>query len=344
LKLERYAGNPILSPTAGSDWEGLVTCNPGAWYEPDEGLVYVLYRAAGEDPAHRIHFGLAVSSDGLRFDRASDRPVFSPSADNWDGGCVEDPRIVKFGAWYFVTYASRPFPPGQYWRPDDAGARLPEGMAPEFPWLLRENATSTGLAMTKDFRSWIRAGRITDPRVDDRDVILFPEKIDGRFAMLHRPMNWTGPEYGTEYPAIWIAFSDDLLDWSDSRLLVRADLAWENNKIGGNTPPIKTKYGWLTLYHAVGADRHYRIGALVLDLDDPTRVLGRTIHWILQPEEWYETSGFYPGCVFPCGTVVIGDTLYVYYGGADKYIGVATCSVEKLVRTALMCGMADPDG
>jgi len=281
---------------------------------------------------------LAVSKDGVHFERVSDRPVFSPSEDNWDAGCVEDPRIVKFDEWYAVTYASRPFPPGQYWKPENQGPWRPSAPCEHFPWILRENATSTGLAFTRDFRTWIRAGRITSPRADDRDVILFPEKIGGQYVLLHRPMNWVGPRYGTEHPAIWIAFSDDLLCWSDSRLLAKAELAWENNKIGGNTPPIRTEYGWLTLYHAVGADSHYRLGALLLDLDDPPRILGRTPHWILQPEEWYEIEGFYRGCVFPCGAVVIEDTLFVYYGAADRYVGLATCSVRELVEYTLSCG------
>lgn len=337
MRLTRYADNPILSPQTGSDWEGLATCNPGAWYEPDENRVYLLYRAAGEDPAHRIHFGLAVSSDGLRFERVSNRPVFSPSEDNWDAGCVEDARIVKMGEWYYVTYASRPFPPGQYWLPESPGALAPAGISDDFPWMLRANATSTGLAITRDFRTWVRAGRMTDPMVDDRDVIVFPEKIGGRYAMLHRPMNWVGPRYGTEFPAMWIAFSDDLLCWSESVLLAKAERPWENNKIGGNTPPIRTDAGWLTLYHAVGADRHYRLGAMLLDLDDPTKVVGRSCRWILQPEEWYEIEGFYRGCVFPCGKVVIGDTLYVYYGAADKYVGVATCRLEELLNSVLSC-------
>ncbi len=338
MRLDRFAGNPIIEPIPGSDWEGLVTCNPGAWYEPEQGIVYMLYRAAGNDPAHRIHFGLAVSRDGLRFERFSSAPVLSPSADNWDAGCVEDARIVKMGGWYFVTYASRPFPPGQYWKPENAGPWKPADPAPEFPWILRENATSTGLALTRDFCSWIRAGRMTDPTVDDRDVILFPEKIGGRFAMLHRPMSWVGPAYGTEHPAIWISFSDDLLQWSESKLLATAELAWENRKIGGNTPPIRTDAGWLILYHAVGADSHYRLGAMLLDLDDPTCVIARTRDWILQPEEWYELEGYYAGCVFPCGKVVIGDTLHVYYGGADKYVGAATCSVQQLLDYLLDCG------
>ena len=120
-------------------------------------------------------------------------------------------------------------------------------------------------------------------------------------------------------------------NWGESRLLIKAELGWENKKIGGNTPPIRTRDGWLTLYHAVGSDGHYRLGALLLDLNDPSRVIGRSRDWLLQPEEWYELNGYYPGVCFPCGKVIIDGTLFVYYGGADKYIGLATCQLEELL-------------
>ncbi len=337
MKLQRYIGNPILSPNPKNAWESLVTTNPGAWYDEKEGLVWMLYRAAGNDSEHRIHFGLAMSQDGMNFERLSDQPVFSPSLDGPDAGCVEDPRIIKIGDWYYVTYAARPFPPGQYWlAPENRAHKLAE-LPGEFPWMLRENSTWTGLALTQDFRTWLRAGRLTDPRVDDRDVILFPEKINGRFWMLHRPMNWVGPEYGTDYPAMWISSSDDLLSWSESKLLAKAEFGWENQKIGGNTPPIRTEKGWLTLYHAVGTDHHYRLGALLLDLENPAIIRARSSDWLLQPEEWYETDGPYPGVCFPCGKVVIDGTLFVYYGGADKYIGLAMCNLEELLTSMFGC-------
>ena len=177
--------------------------------------------------------------------------------------------------------------------------------------------------MAKDFRTWIRAGRMTDPAVDDRDVILFPEKVGGRYVLTHRPMTWVGEEYGTEHPAMWISTSDDVLCWGDSKLLAEAEFEWESKKIGGNTPPVKTEHGWLTIYHAVGADAHYRLGAMLLDLDDPATVRYRTRDWLMQPEEEYEFEGYYRGCVFPCGKVVIDGTLFVYYGAADRHVGVA---------------------
>lgn len=335
MKLTKFAGNPILSPNPDNAWESLVTTNPGAWYDADRGVVNMLYRAAGHDPEHIIRFGLATSIDGYHFTRASDRPVFGPSRDGFDAGCVEDPRIVRFGDWYYVTYAARFFPPGQYWLDDQRPYRRPQ-CPPEFPWIMRENQTCTGLAMTRDFHTWFRAGRMTDPTVDDRDVILFPERIDGRFARLHRPMTWTGPEYGTDYPAIWISFSEDLLHWEDSRLLAKARHGWER-KIGGNEPPTRTDAGWLVLYHGVGPDRYYRLGAMLLDLAEPWRVTHRLRDWILQPEHDFETHGCYAGggVVFPCGKVIIDETLYVYYGAADKHVGVATCRVSELLDNLL---------
>jgi predicted GH43/DUF377 family glycosyl hydrolase len=336
VKLRRYKGNPILAPNPANEWESLVTTNPGAWYDEEEGRVYLLYRAAGADPEHRIYLGLAVSEDGYRFQRASDKPVFGPSIDGFDAGCVEDPRIVKMGEAYYITYASRPFPPGEYWRSDEERSYRPPVCPPDYPKVLQENLTSTGLALTRDLRHYIRAGRLTDPMVDDRDVILFPEKVNGKYVLMHRPMSWVGPEYGTEHPAMWISTGDDLLDWSESQLLATARYDWEH-KIGGNTPPIRTEHGWLTLYHAVGSDLLYRLGAMLLDLEDPAKVLHRTPDWLIQPEEDYELQGYYNGVIFPCGKVVIDGTLFVYYGGADKYVGLATCSLEELLDHLLSC-------
>lgn len=335
MKLKRYEKNPIVSPNPNHPWESLVTTNPGAWYDEQEHRVMLLYRAAGNDAEHIVHLALATSEDGYSFDRF-DKPVLSPSRDGFDAGCVEDPRIVRFGEHFFITYASRCFPPGEYWRNGEARFKPPV-CPPDFPWALRENATSSGLLISKDFTSYIRAGRMTDPTIDDRNVILFPEKIGGRYAMLHRPMDWVGPQYGTDRPAIWIATGTDILAMRDNRLLAEAKYDWEYFKIGANTPPLKTEHGWLILYHAVGEDRHYRLGAMLLDLADPTRVLHRTPDWILQPEEPYELEGPYEGCVFPCGKVVIDGTLFVYYGAADKHVALATCSLDALVSHLRTC-------
>lgn len=330
MKLTKYKNNPILSPIATNTWESLSVCNPGAWYE--DGIFYLLYRAAGDDDDHVIHFGLATSEDGFNFTRYSNQPVFSPSSDGPDAGCVEDPRIVKFEDYYYITYAYRAFPPGKYWlNPSNEANKAPHI---KYPKSINENLTQTGLAITKDFKHYKRLGRITKATVDDRDVILFPEKIKGKFAMLHRPKEWIGEEYGTQYPAIWISFSEDLMTWSNSQLLTKGEEEWER-KIGGSTPPLKTDQGWLTLYHGVDDNGIYRTGALLLDLGDPTKILGRTKDYILEPEYDYEMKGLYNGVAFPTGNMIIGETLYVYYGGADQYCCVATAPIKELIEFIL---------
>ncbi|MDR2003149.1 MAG: glycosidase [Prevotella sp.] len=333
MMLKKYDKNPVLMPNPANDWESLVVCNPGVWYE--NGTFYMLYRAAGNDAEHVIRLGLAISKNGYDFERASSEPVFSPSADGPDSGCVEDPRIVKFDDDYYITYAFRPYPPGQYWKFAHDVVLRPEA-GENTPLFLKENMGNSGLAVTKDFLHYKKLGRITESILDDRDVILFPEKIKGRYVLMHRPKQYTGEEYKVKYPSIWLKFSDDLLNWTskESYLLISGrENSWEE-KIGGSTPPLKTKDGWLVLYHGVehGGQGYYRVGALLLDLEDPLKIIGRTKDYILEPETEFETKGHYNGCVFPTGNVIIGDTLYVYYGAADRYVCVATCNVDELIQ------------
>ncbi|UZO80938.1 glycosidase [Aquimarina sp. ERC-38] len=332
IQLKKYENNPVLSPNPDNDWENLVVCNPGVWYE--NGKFSMLYRAAGNDEEHYIHFGLAESTDGINFNRVSNDPVFSPSIDGPDMGGVEDPRIVKFDDEFYITYAYRPFPPGQYWKFEHDVILLPES-GEDTPQVYKNNIANSGMAISKDLKTFKRLGRITTSNLDDRDVILFPEKINGKFAMLHRPKEWIGEGYGCTEPSIWIRFTDDLMVWEEeSKLLLtgRKD-SWEE-KIGGSTPPLKTKDGWLVIYHGVekGGLGYYRVGAALLDLNDPTKVIGRLEEHIMEPEHDYEIEGYYKGCVFPTGNMIIDDTLYVYYGAADKYVGLATCNVIELLN------------
>jgi len=337
MKLKRYAENPILSPLPDHPWEDLAVFNPAAWYDEAKREVLLLYRAAESHPEYKCYFGLAVSQDGCHFRRVSDQPAFSPSGEGFDGATVQDPRMVKMGDYFYVTYACRHFPFGQFWVPEDKKLyRRPE-CPPEFPRYLRRNATLTGLLITKDFKTWIRAGSLTDPLLDDRDVVLFPEKVGGQYVMLHRPLEWVGPAYGTDQACAWISRADDLLGFRESRLLIKNKYPWEANKLGVNTPPIKTPHGWLAIYHAVGPDKFYRLGALLLDLEDPGQVRHRTPDWLLEPQEYYELEGYYRGVCFPCGAVLIDGTLFVYYGGADKYCALATCSLDELLDHLLGC-------
>ncbi len=332
MKLEKYEGNPVLSPEPGSSWESLVCCNPGVIHDGKKFIM--LYRAAGNDREHVIRFGLAESEDGFHFRRVSSAPAFCPSADGFDSGCVEDPRIVRFGDSFYITYAYRPMAPGQYWTfPHDVVLKPQcDSFAPK-AWA--ENLGNSALAVTRDFKSFRRLGRLTSPVLDDRDVILFPEKIGGKFVMLHRPKEFVGQKYGVEYPSIWLKFSSDLLDWEDkpSHLLMTGRSGTWEEKIGGGAPPLLTDRGWLMIYHGVssGGTGEYSAGAVLLDRDNPLKIIARTPEPILVPEFRFETDGYYSGIVFPTGNVVVGGRLYVYYGAADKYVGVATCPLDSLL-------------
>ncbi|MCL2425251.1 MAG: hypothetical protein FWD05_02825 [Oscillospiraceae bacterium] len=333
MKLQKYEGNPIVSPNEANEWESLVTTNPGAWYDEDTGEFILLYRVAGKDAEHRINIALATSKDGFNFERKSKQPLFPTYEGGWDCGAIEDPRIVKYGEYYFITYATVPYFPGRYWE-NTTGPRNSPDVSEDAPFILRHNQTRTGLAITKDFKTIYRPGSLTDSTVDDRDVILFPEKVNGKFVLLHRPMQWVGEQYGTEHPAMWISYCDDLLEHKVPTMLAKAEYEWED-KIGGSTPPLKTEHGWFVIYHAVGQDKIYRVGVMMLDLENPSRVTHRVPTPIMEPEHDYEMEGIYKGICFPCGNVVKDDRLYVYYGGADQYVGVATCSFSEMIDYVL---------
>ncbi|WP_428387673.1 glycoside hydrolase family 130 protein [Mucisphaera sp.] len=336
-RLVRHSDKPILSPDPTNAWEAAVATNPGVVLDEASGEVIMLYRAAGYEPEHRVYLGMARSHDGgFTFTRESEKPVFGPSVDGPDAGCVEDPRIIRMGDWYYITYASRPTPPGHYWiKPPENRPWFGPQYPDHAPASLRDNLTTTHLAMTQDFTSFLRLGALSDPAIDDRDVIIFPEKIAGRYWMLQRPMSYTGESYGTDKPTIWISSGDDLLSMEAPELLMTRRYDWEG-KIGGNTPPIKTEQGWLHLYHGVSPeDGYYRLGAILMDLDNPARVTHRTPQWLLQPELDWELEGYYPGVVFPCGSLILNDLLMVYYGGGDRHVGLATCPIDDLISYLL---------
>jgi predicted GH43/DUF377 family glycosyl hydrolase len=325
---------PILSPDPARAWESLVTTNPAAWHDEATGETLLLYRAAGDDAEHRVHLALARSRDGRTFVRDPGGPSASPIPLTPDGGCLEDPRIIKVGDWYYVTVASRPFPPGKYWDEKALAARPHLKFPGHFPAALRQNLTSTHLFLTQDFREWIRAGRLTDPSLDERDVVIFPETVAGKWVTLHRPMQWHGKGFPNDQPAIWIAATDDLLGWKQLHLLAKAEFDWER-KVGANNPPLRTPHGWLQIYHAVGEDRHYRLGALLLDLDNPFKVTHRTRRPIFEPQATWETQGLYNGVCFPCGHAVIGGVYHLYYGGGDVVCGLATAPLDALIDSLL---------
>ena len=200
--------------------------------------------------------------------------------------------------------------------------------------------TRIGLArVSRDLRRFERLGIITPYDADERDTVLFPERIAGEYAALHRPSNWIGPEYGCERPGIWFAYLDGLPGRMHGHRLVMAPREpWESYKIGPGTPPIKTEAGWLLIYHGVDGDRVYRSGAALLDLEEPWRVIARTREPILEPQEPYELEGDMPRVVFPEGAVVLGDELIVFYGAADKVCCAARAPLGALLEWLLAQG------
>ena len=330
MKLKKYANNPILTKNPANQWEELCVLNPAVIFNDEDKTFYMLYRAAGNDAQHYIYLGLAKSKDGIHFKRESDKPLISGDPNGIDAGGCEDPRLIKMGDYFYLTYASRPFPPGQYWREDKEYF----GFQPQYgPKVLIYNNTLTHLAISKDLRHWKKLGPITDAHCDDRDVVIFPETINGKFYMLSRASERCGEGYENENPAIWISSSDDLLRYDEYSLLMKGEEDWESKKIGISTPPIKTKDGWLVFYHGVSKkDDAYRVGAILLDLNDPTKILRRTKDFIMEPEAEYETNGYYNGCVFPTAVVKKDELLYIYYGAGDKVICLATVKEEELLK------------
>ncbi|MBL7106330.1 MAG: glycoside hydrolase family 130 protein [Phycisphaerae bacterium] len=226
------------------------------------------------------HFRLATSCDGVNF-TIGEKPVFRP-ANFYESFGVEDPRITKIGDTYYITYV----------------AVSPVGV-------------NTCLASTQDFEVFKRHGVIFCP--DNKDVTLFPEKINGRYYAVSRPVTPLFEKY-----EMWIAESPDLLCWGNHKhLLSPSESDFDNARIGAGAPPIKIEQGWLEIYHGVDSSNRYCLGAILLDRDDPSNVIARTKEPVLSPQRDYETQGFFGNVVFSCGLVVKNESLVVYYGVAD---------------------------
>jgi len=220
---------------------------------------------------------------------------------------------------------------------------------PGFSGRHEDNQTRSGIAASRDGLHWELVGWVNAEGMDDRNVILFPERLAGRYAVLRRPSAFVGvgAQHRDQHPAVCISFSDDLCTWTAPQRVLEPAFAWEDNRIGGATPPIKTEAGWLLLYHGVQntdpAIRRvcYRLGAALLALDDPTRVIARAPEFVMQPETYYERVGlFIPNVIFPTGAVVCDGVLRLYYGVCDTAIALATVSLDALLRFVLQFPVA----
>jgi len=256
----------------------------------------IVYRGA-EYVSTISHLRLARSRDGVNFEVDKD-PFLTPQYESEAFG-IEDARMVRIDDTYYINYTA-----------------------------VSKDSYGTSLVRTKNFIHKEYLGMIFCP--PNKDVCIFPEKINGSYWALHRPYNHS---YGKS--SIWIAESPDLIHWGHHRCLIRpADNGWESEKIGGGAPPIKTDRGWLEIYHGKtlkdGKD-FYSLMVLLLDLNDPTKVLYRGEKPILMPEEPYETEGFVPNVVFLNGMVQQGDELLLYYAACDETTCLARCKISELL-------------
>lgn len=239
------------------------------------------------------HLRLARSADGVHF-VVEERPWLSPrTADEAFG--VEDARITALEGRYYVNYS----------------AVSPNGIA-------------TALASTADFTTVARHDIIFPP--SNRDVVIFPQKVQGLYFCYHRPMPGELGRY-----SIWSATSPDLKHWGNHRLVLAGSAdGWDAGRVGGGAPPIWTEAGWLVIYHAADRAQRYCLGAFLAAHDDPACVLYRSRQPILEPQQPYERKGFFPNVVFTCGVVVEGDRLQVYYGASDDVIALAEASLAEV--------------
>lgn len=242
------------------------------------------------------HIRIARSRDGIKF--TVDKDPFIYPCDESESFGVEDCRVTKIGDTYYLTYTA-----------------------------VSQDGWATALATTKDFRTIDRKGLIFAP--PNKDICIFPEKIKGKYCALHRPHN-----QGFGKPSIWYAESEDLIHWGNNKCLIRPrDNEWENVKIGGGAAPIKTDQGWLEIYHGKGLGDKYSLFLLLLDLDEPWKVIKRSETPIISPEKDYETKGFFPNVVFSNGQVLkeSGDLL-VYYGACDETSCLFETSIDDLLK------------
>ncbi len=317
MKLERYGNNPVIKPADFREKDVGAVFNCGAVLL-ENGNVGLLYRSvpsgyswdekAGGYDNYISSIGFAESSNGRDFDICED-PVIAPEYE-WDQYGCEDPRVTPFEdngkITYLITYTALSSP------------------------AFSGRGDRVALAETSDFKSFVKHGVII-PGVSDKDAVFFPERINGKIALLHRIP-----------PDIQIVYFDDLRDmkrrddafWEKylsgihQHSILKRRFDWESEKIGAGPPPLKTKEGWLLIYHAVDSGHVYRAGAALLDLDDPSREIARSPVPVLEPEADYEVTGDVGNVVFPEGAVIRDGNLMVYYGAADTVCSMATVPLD----------------
>jgi beta-1,2-mannobiose phosphorylase / 1,2-beta-oligomannan phosphorylase len=316
--IKKHKDNPIISPRSDRPWESRATFNSAAIYE--DGKVHFLYRALGDKDLSVL--GYASSSDGVTINERSEEPAYIPRepfetpggnsfntfaehfASGGGYGGIEDPRITRIDERIYLTYVAF------------NGATHP-----------RAAMSSIGIEdfLKKQWDKWAKPKLISAPGMVNKSAVILPKKINGKYVVFHRI-----------YPNILVDYLDDL----EFKEYLKGDYFiaprknhWDSKKVGAGAPPLETKDGWLMIYQSVGyQDPHrYKIGAMMLDKNDLSKVLYRTNAPIIEPEEDYENEGFKSGVVYPCGAVIMNGNLNVYYGGADTVVCAATTNLNEFL-------------
>jgi len=313
-KFVRAKENPIITPNPQHPWEAKATFNPAAIYLDEK--VHLIYRAMSPD--NTSVFGYATSKDGVHIDYRHPEPIYTPresfeqKIEPGNSGC-EDPRLTLIGDKIYMCYTA-------------VDGKNPTRVA--FTWIKVEDF------LNKKWK-WAKPVLISPPGLDDKNACVFSEKVINprtkkeAYLIIHR----IGDDIDS---ALVPTLEFDGKTWlKEYRWITSRKGYWDCVKIGIAAPPIKTQKGWILLYHGVDEKTVYRVGAVLLNPKNPLEIIARTDEPIFEPEEEYEKVGQVNNVVFPCGAVVIGDKIYMYYGGADKVIGVATLEIEKLIKTLL---------
>lgn len=297
----RYSGNPVLTK---NDVPYPVATVHNAGVVKHDGRYIMLFRSHRR--SGRSIIGIAESDDGFNF-TVRPEPFMVPATEGifaeYEAHGVEDLRICPVDGTYLLCYSAY----------SKHGVRI-------------------GLARTDDFVNIERISLIT--QADYRNVVIFPEKIDGRYARLDRPHSEISPW------SVWITYSPDLIHWGDSKVIMRpVQYHWDEMKIGPGAPPFRTEKGWLNIYHGVFPTMDgsiYRLGVALHDLADPSKIIGVADEWILQPEDPWEIVGYVHNVVFTCGAVPEDDgTVKIYWGGADTVMCAGTARIDDLVEMCL---------
>jgi predicted GH43/DUF377 family glycosyl hydrolase len=305
----RAKENPIMKPIEAHAWEKKAVFNTAAL--DIDGTIHLLYRAMGDDNTSVI--GYAATKNGVKIIARDQEPAYKPREDfetkkgNGNSGC-EDPRLTRIGSTIYMMYTA-------YNGVDPTRVAITSISVKDF--------------LAKRWDKWQKPMLTTPNNVNDKDTALFPEKINGQYMLLHR----IDPQLCADFL--------NTLDFSKTRLTRCIEIMnprpgmWDSVKIGIAGPPIKTSKGWLLIYHGVSKTSTYRLGAVLLDLKNPSIVISRLVDNILEPIEEYERTGVVQTAVFSCGAVLRDDTLLVYYGGADTVVCVAKVSLKKLLKILL---------